>query len=69
MTGPRPYRESVSTAEALAELRRSAKTQFDARCVEALAAVVQNFPDLVNEPTLPAVLDLTLADALARQAS
>ena len=69
MTGPRPYRESISTVAALAELRRSAKTQFDARCVEALAAVVQNFPDLVNEPSLPAVLDLTLADALARQAS
>jgi diguanylate cyclase (GGDEF)-like protein len=70
MTGPRPYRDSISTGDALAELRRSAGTQFDPRCVEALAAVVQNFPDLVNDdPPLPVVLERVLAGSLAQQAS
>ena len=37
MTSDRPYRRALSTDEALAELRRQAGTQFDARCVELLA--------------------------------
>jgi diguanylate cyclase (GGDEF)-like protein len=70
MTGPRPYRDSIDTEDALAELRRTAGTQFDNRCVEALAAVVQHFPDLVNEDLpLPTVLQRSAVDnALARQA-
>ncbi len=71
MTGPRPYRDSISTDAALAELRRSAGTQFDARCVEALAAVVQNSPDLVDElPSPTALVKRSRAKArFARQAS
>jgi HD-GYP domain-containing protein (c-di-GMP phosphodiesterase class II) len=37
MTTDRPYRAARSSEEALAELRRCAGTQFDARVVEALA--------------------------------
>jgi diguanylate cyclase (GGDEF)-like protein len=44
MTGARPYRESISTEDALAELRRKAGTQFDAACVPALADVVADGP-------------------------
>jgi diguanylate cyclase (GGDEF)-like protein len=40
MTGARPYRAAVTTAEALDELRRNMGTQFDGRCVLALADVV-----------------------------
>ncbi len=53
MTGPRSYRNSITTGDALAELRNSAGSQFDSRCVEALAAEVQNFPDLVSDLRLP----------------
>jgi diguanylate cyclase (GGDEF)-like protein len=38
MTGGRPYRRPITNREALEELRRAAGTQFDPRCVEALAA-------------------------------
>jgi HD-GYP domain-containing protein (c-di-GMP phosphodiesterase class II) len=41
MTGSRPYRECLSGADALAELDRNAGTQFDGRCVNALAEVVE----------------------------
>ena len=37
MTSDRPYRRALSVDEALAELRREAGSQFDARCVELLA--------------------------------
>ncbi|HWT24721.1 MAG TPA: HD domain-containing phosphohydrolase, partial [Solirubrobacteraceae bacterium] len=40
MTTDRPYRDAVSPAEALAELRRCAGTQFDPGVVAALAAVL-----------------------------
>ena len=40
MTGTRPYRAAVSVEQALEELRAHAGTQFDADCVEALVAVV-----------------------------
>ena len=36
MTAPRPYQPARSRDAALAELRRCAGTQFDARAVEAL---------------------------------
>lgn len=36
MTSDRPYRDAMSAARALAELRRNAGTQFDPRAVEAL---------------------------------
>jgi HD-GYP domain-containing protein (c-di-GMP phosphodiesterase class II) len=36
MTSDRPYRAAMSAAEALAELRRNARTQFDPEAVEAL---------------------------------
>ena len=71
MTGPRPYRASISTDAALTELRRAAGTQFDARCVEALTAVVQNSPELVDElPPPTALVKRSRAKGeLARQAS
>jgi diguanylate cyclase (GGDEF)-like protein/putative nucleotidyltransferase with HDIG domain len=40
MTSDRPYRDSMSYEAALAELRDCAGTQFDARVVEAFAAVL-----------------------------
>jgi HD-GYP domain-containing protein (c-di-GMP phosphodiesterase class II) len=40
MTAERPYRERIGKPAALAELRRHAGTQFDRRCVEALARVM-----------------------------
>jgi HD-GYP domain-containing protein (c-di-GMP phosphodiesterase class II) len=40
MTGVRPYRASVTTAQALAELAKHIGTQFDGRCVHALVEVV-----------------------------
>jgi HD-GYP domain-containing protein (c-di-GMP phosphodiesterase class II) len=40
MTSHRVYRNAVSPAEALAELRRCAGTQFDPRIVDAFCAVV-----------------------------
>lgn|SRR5579862_1787750 len=41
ITGNRPYRESKSAEEALEELRRHVGTQFDGRCVCALAEVIE----------------------------
>jgi diguanylate cyclase (GGDEF)-like protein/putative nucleotidyltransferase with HDIG domain len=40
MTGHRPYRDSLSRESAIAELRRCAGRQFEARCVQALEAVL-----------------------------
>jgi diguanylate cyclase (GGDEF)-like protein len=40
ITADRPYRDRRSISEALAELHRHAGTQFDARCVLALEAVI-----------------------------
>ena len=59
MTGSPPYRDSISTAEALAELRRSAARQFDPACVEALAAAVvqqpgDHVPERLSPPDVPA---------------
>jgi len=42
MTGTRPYREAVSVDEAIVELQANGGTQFDARCVDALVAVVND---------------------------
>ena len=39
--GDRPYRPARSEAEAVAEIRRCAGTQFDARLVDVLCAVVE----------------------------
>jgi HD-GYP domain-containing protein (c-di-GMP phosphodiesterase class II) len=48
MVSERPYAKSVPTADALAELRRCAGTQFDSTVVEALC-------DLVVERDQPAL--------------
>ena len=40
MTAERAYRTPMPATEAIAELRRCTGHQFDARCVEALAAAV-----------------------------
>ena len=40
MTGNRPYRSSITTAEALSELAKHIGSQFDGRCVHALVEVV-----------------------------
>ena len=42
MTAARPYRGAVSVEQALEELQLNAGTQFDAGCVEALIAVVND---------------------------
>jgi putative nucleotidyltransferase with HDIG domain len=41
MTSPRPYRNILPVAEAVAELRRCAGSQFDPRVVEAYAGVLK----------------------------
>jgi HD-GYP domain-containing protein (c-di-GMP phosphodiesterase class II) len=41
MTTDRPYRDAMSPAVALSELRANAGTQFDPRVVDALVAVVE----------------------------
>ena len=41
MTTPRPYREPVSPAEALAELKRCQNTHFDEGVVDAVGAILQ----------------------------
>jgi diguanylate cyclase (GGDEF)-like protein len=42
MVSPRPYRSTMSVAEAVAELRRCAGTQFDPSVVEALVATLED---------------------------
>lgn len=42
MTSNRPYRNSMSTAQALVELRDNTGTQFDADCVDALIRWIQS---------------------------
>jgi HD-GYP domain-containing protein (c-di-GMP phosphodiesterase class II) len=44
MTSTRPYRSALSFATALREMRRCTGTQFDARCVRALLAVLARVP-------------------------
>ncbi len=46
LTGERPYREGRSEAEALAELRRNAGTQFDPDVVERFCGVRALEPQL-----------------------
>ena len=41
MTGPRAYRQMVSSSEAIDELRRCADTQFDSHLVETFARLVR----------------------------
>ncbi|MCW2990475.1 MAG: metal dependent phosphohydrolase, partial [Solirubrobacterales bacterium] len=41
MTSDRPYRRGMPVADAVAELRRCAGTQFDPRVVETFAALVE----------------------------
>jgi HD-GYP domain-containing protein (c-di-GMP phosphodiesterase class II) len=42
MTADRPYRRALTTADARAELRRGAGTQFDAEVVEAFVRVLDS---------------------------
>ena len=48
MVSERTYARSRPPAEALAELRRCADTQFDARVVEALCEVIGRRDDAVS---------------------
>jgi putative nucleotidyltransferase with HDIG domain len=45
MTQPRPYRDSLTPAEAIAELRRHADAQFDAEVVSALVWLLDSSDD------------------------
>src|SRR3954462_6977615 len=45
MTQPRPYRESLAPADAIAELRRCAAAQFDAEVVSALVWLLDTHDD------------------------
>ena len=46
MTGGRPYRAALSTADAIAELRRCAGTQFDPGVVAVLSDLMEREPEL-----------------------
>ncbi|NLA11051.1 MAG: diguanylate cyclase [Firmicutes bacterium] len=46
MTGGRPYRKAISSADALAELKRCAGTQFDPELVEVFVSLWEDSPDL-----------------------
>lgn len=44
MISDRPYREAMERDEAIAELRRSAGSQFDSAVIEALVALLEPRP-------------------------
>jgi putative nucleotidyltransferase with HDIG domain len=52
MTTDRSYRAARPVAEAIAELRRCSRTQFDPRVVEALVAVVERESGAVDQSAL-----------------
>jgi diguanylate cyclase (GGDEF)-like protein len=58
MTSPRPYRERLSSDEAINELRRCAGTQFDTDLVEAFCKIVQK-----TEPKILGIKTETDIDA------
>ena len=66
MTGTRPYRKAISTEAALAELRRTAGTQFDPACVEALADAVAD-GTAVFHPEVPEPKPVRKAAAKGKQ--
>ena len=53
MVSDRPYRETMSVEEAIAELRRCSGTQFDATVVEAFASIVQGRDDVESQVLNP----------------
>jgi HD-GYP domain-containing protein (c-di-GMP phosphodiesterase class II) len=60
MTTDRPYRDAMSVASAVAELRATAGTQFDPNIVEAVIALVSTWGDegagpRIDEPVLATV--------------
>ena len=50
MTTDRPYRKGMSTAAAIAELRREAGHQFDPRVIETFCALTAGRLDGAGEP-------------------
>jgi HD-GYP domain-containing protein (c-di-GMP phosphodiesterase class II) len=53
MTTDRPYRAAMPAAEALAELRACAGSQFDPRVVSALVEIVEDCDGAVPEAPEP----------------
>jgi diguanylate cyclase (GGDEF)-like protein len=54
MTSDRPYQQPMAHADALAELRRCAGSQFDPRVVEAFCVVAAAAPPAAAPPAAPA---------------
>jgi HD-GYP domain-containing protein (c-di-GMP phosphodiesterase class II) len=48
MTSARPYRDAMSSEEALKQLRRNSGTEFDPGCVEEFEAYLSGEPALVG---------------------
>jgi hypothetical protein len=69
LTADRPYREALSLAEALTEIRRVAGTQLDSKPVEVLEQLIAEghlFPSLA--PRVAAAVKASEPEAVAREA-
>ncbi len=53
MTSTRPYRPGRSLEQAIEEMRRCSRTQFDPRCVEAFITILQRELEPAEIPSVP----------------